>query len=255
MCTLVGNEAQSFHIEYQLQLSATGVCITCTFLDSSSTDCVAVVHQRISQLSSSGLMNIESSHKFNRSGDTAYGYIEGVNLNQYQIGVVGGIVTSRVTDFTSMLSQIIGFIEFRIMCRAIIALSVVHYWPHRLVLRSCKLYNRNNNIMGKLMSSITLYSLYTVMFSIIIMIVLILIILSCAIKMKKHASGTYMMSKPEWLHVHTCMHAHKQMCLICIHTLTCDTHAHTKINTHTHTHTHYNTKVIIIREEGIHLMM
>ena len=247
MCTLVGNEAQSFHIEYQLQLSATGVCITCTFLDSSTTDCVAVVHQRISQLSSSGLMNIESSHKFNRSGDTACGCIEGVNLNQYQIGVVGGIVTSRVTDFTSMLSQIIGFIEFIITCRAIIALSVVHYWPHRLVLRSCKL----TGIV--ILWEMLFYSLYTVTFSIIIMIVLTLIIFSCAIKMKKHASGTYMMSKPEWLHVHTCMHAHKQMCLICIHTLTCDTHAHTKIKTHTHTH--YNTKVIIIREEGIHLMM
>ena len=36
-------------------------------------------------------MNIESSHKFNRSGDTAYGCIEGVDLEQYQVGVVGGI--------------------------------------------------------------------------------------------------------------------------------------------------------------------
>ena len=48
---------------------------------------MAVIHQRISQLSSSGLMNIESSHKFNRSGDTAYGCIEGVNMTDYQIGV------------------------------------------------------------------------------------------------------------------------------------------------------------------------
>ena len=67
----------------------TGVCITCTFLDSSITDCVAVVHQQISQLSSSGLMNIESSHKFNRSGDTAFGCIEGVNLTVFQVGVIG----------------------------------------------------------------------------------------------------------------------------------------------------------------------
>ena len=51
---------------------------------------MAVVHQQISQISSSGLMNIESSHKFNRSEDTAYGCIEGVNLEQYQVGVVGG---------------------------------------------------------------------------------------------------------------------------------------------------------------------
>ena len=35
-------------------------------------------------------MNIESSHKFNRSGDTASGCIEGVNLEQYHVGVVGG---------------------------------------------------------------------------------------------------------------------------------------------------------------------
>ena len=67
----------------------TGVCITCTFLDSSTTDCVAVVHQRISQLSSSGLMNIESSHKFNRSGETALGCIEEVNLTVFQVGVIG----------------------------------------------------------------------------------------------------------------------------------------------------------------------
>ena len=52
---------------------------------------MAVVHQRISQLSSSGLMDIESSHKFNRSGDTAYGCIEGVNMTYYQVGVINGI--------------------------------------------------------------------------------------------------------------------------------------------------------------------
>ena len=48
---------------------------------------MAVVHQRISQLNSSGLMNIESSYKFTRSGDTASGCIEGVNLEDYQVGV------------------------------------------------------------------------------------------------------------------------------------------------------------------------
>ena len=68
------------------------------FLDSSATDCVAVVHQRISQLSSrsSGLMNIESSHKFNRSGDTAYGCIEGVNLTQNQVGVIEATLISTI---------------------------------------------------------------------------------------------------------------------------------------------------------------
>ena len=55
----------------------------------SNTYCVAVVHQRISQLNSSGLMNIESSYKFTRSGDTASGCIGGVNLTEYQVGVIG----------------------------------------------------------------------------------------------------------------------------------------------------------------------
>ena len=144
LCHTRATEVQpSSPFEYELHnnsnLNSTGVCITCIFLDSYTTDCVAVIHQRISQLNSSGLMNDESSHKLNRSGNTAYRCIEGVNLELYQVGVVGGIMTSRVTDFTSMLCQIIEFIEFTITCRAIIALSVVHYWPHRLVLRSCKL--------------------------------------------------------------------------------------------------------------------
>ena len=74
----------------RVKSTSTGVCITCTFLDSSTTSCVAVVHQRISQLSSSGLMNIESSHKFNRSGDTAYGCIEGLDVTRHQVGVIDG---------------------------------------------------------------------------------------------------------------------------------------------------------------------
>ena len=87
--TAVLGDTQQFPIEYKLQSNSTAVCITCTFLDSFTTDCVAVVHQRISQLSSSGLMNIESSYKFTRSGDTASGCIEGVSLEDYQIGVIG----------------------------------------------------------------------------------------------------------------------------------------------------------------------
>ena len=83
------NHLSSFR--YEVQSTSTGVCVNCTFLESSTTDCVAVVHQRISQLNSSGLMNIESSHKFTRSGDTASGCIEGVNLEDYQVGVVGGV--------------------------------------------------------------------------------------------------------------------------------------------------------------------
>ena len=71
------------------------------------TDCVVVVHQQISQLSSSGLMNITSSHRFNRSGDTAYGCIEGVDLEQYQVGVVGGATITQPSrsDQCSTLCQ------------------------------------------------------------------------------------------------------------------------------------------------------
>ena len=82
-------QAQPPPIEYELHATSTRVCVNCTFMDNSTTDCVAVVHKRISQLNSSGLMNIESSHKFTRTDDTAHGCIERINLEQYQVGVVG----------------------------------------------------------------------------------------------------------------------------------------------------------------------
>ena len=79
-------------IEYEVHSSGSkyAACVKCTFNDDTLTYCVAVVHQQTSQLSRSGLMKIESSHKFNRSDDTAYGCIEGVNLEKYQVGVIGG---------------------------------------------------------------------------------------------------------------------------------------------------------------------
>ena len=77
-------------VEYDLTRTTSGVCITCTFLDRSTSNCVAVVHQRISRLNSAGLVNIEASHEFNRSGNIARGCVEGVDLEQYQVGVVGG---------------------------------------------------------------------------------------------------------------------------------------------------------------------
>ena len=83
--------------------SDSGVCIQCTFLDKSTTDCVAVVHQRISQLNSNGLMNIESSQGFTRSGDTAYGCIEGVNLTKNQVGVIDAVLISTLTLQTGNL--------------------------------------------------------------------------------------------------------------------------------------------------------
>ena len=90
----VGSESeQKSSILYQLHPTSTGVCITCNFLDSSTTDCVAVVHQQISQLSSSELMNIEASHKFTKFGDTAYGCIV-MNMSVYQVGVIGGKLSS-----------------------------------------------------------------------------------------------------------------------------------------------------------------
>jgi hypothetical protein len=77
-------------VEYELKETASCTKVMCTFpMDSSTTDCVVVVHQRISQLSSSGLMNI-TSYKFSRSGNSASGCIPRVDQLQYQIGVVGG---------------------------------------------------------------------------------------------------------------------------------------------------------------------
>ena len=85
-------------IEYELSSTATGVCVHCIFLESTLTECVVVVHQRISQLSPPGLINIESSHRFNRSGNTAYGCIDGLmtNSTDYRISVVGGNLTTQV---------------------------------------------------------------------------------------------------------------------------------------------------------------
>ena len=83
-------------MQYELQETPSCLKVLCTFLDSSTTDCVAVVHQRISQLSSNGLMNIESSHKFNRSGDTADGCIPQIDLQQFQVGVVGGRLVAKL---------------------------------------------------------------------------------------------------------------------------------------------------------------
>ena len=70
------------------------MCVKCVFLEPTATDCVAVVHRRTSQLSSSGLMNIRSSHSFSRSGNDAFGCIDGIIINstEYEVGVIGGKV-------------------------------------------------------------------------------------------------------------------------------------------------------------------
>ena len=88
MYMYAGSEsAPSSPIVYDLHSNSTHVCVTCMFTSSTSTSCLVVVHQRISRLSSSGLMNIESSHKFSRTNDTAYGCIP-TNLKEYQVGVI-----------------------------------------------------------------------------------------------------------------------------------------------------------------------
>ena len=81
--------APSSPIVYALHSNFTHVCITCMFMTGTLTSCLVVVHQRISLLNSSGLMNIESSHMFTTSGDTAYGCIQ-TNLKEYKVGVVDG---------------------------------------------------------------------------------------------------------------------------------------------------------------------
>ena len=121
-----------------------GMCITCAFLDSSATDCVVVVHQRISQLSSSGLMNIESSHKFNRSGDTAYGCIEGINLEQYQIGIEGGVQVRESTK-TSMFHLV-----YAAQCNSCIKMlnfagTSLLIYAIGLSTGNLRSYNNNNN--------------------------------------------------------------------------------------------------------------
>ena len=97
-------------IEYNPHPTSAGVCIKCIFLNSSATDCLAVVGLRSS--SQSGLTNIESSHKFTRSGDDASGCIEGINQNDHIIGVIEGsrhkeTVTEDVdSNFISMYGMI-----------------------------------------------------------------------------------------------------------------------------------------------------
>ena len=90
----VGSESEpSLTILYDLHSNSTHVCVTCSFMSSAPTSCLAVVHQRTNF--STGLMDIESSHRFNRSGDTAYGCIQ-INWNDRQVGVVDGRLVGNV---------------------------------------------------------------------------------------------------------------------------------------------------------------
>lgn len=89
-CVHVGKK-ETVAIEYTLTHNSTGTCIACTFKNTSLTSCLVVVHQQISQLSSSGLTNINGySFSLSHSGETAYGCIPGIDVEHYQVGVVGG---------------------------------------------------------------------------------------------------------------------------------------------------------------------
>ena len=72
-------------------------------------------------------MNIESSHKFTRSGDTAAGCIdnEGVNLEDYQVGVVEGLQTRILETDTGGLGN---FLYLIIVLLFRIVSSMVYYW-------------------------------------------------------------------------------------------------------------------------------
>ena len=96
-----------------------------------------VVHQQVSQLSSNGLMNIESSHKLTRSGDTAYGCIEGINLEQYQVGVIGGneVKQSKSDDDALLNFFMIKTIEWYAISMAESTISDVTYIHCKLSLR------------------------------------------------------------------------------------------------------------------------
>ena len=88
---------------------------------------MAVVHQRISQLSSSGLMNIESSHKLTRSGDTSHECVEGIDVDNYQVEVIGAIQVDLPENGTHIkidcydcvsfctLLQGVGFVEQHVL--------------------------------------------------------------------------------------------------------------------------------------------
>ena len=71
--------------------NSSGVNIVCKFHESSPyTSCVVIVYQRDSLFRLNGLINIQS-YTFTRVRDTAVGFIEGVNEEDNQFGVVGGI--------------------------------------------------------------------------------------------------------------------------------------------------------------------
>ena len=74
--------------------------VTCHFLDTPTTECLVVVHTLSSTLSKNGLTNI-SSKLFTRSQNEepfVIGFIEGISLEEYQVGVIGGVKRVNVVQ-------------------------------------------------------------------------------------------------------------------------------------------------------------
>lgn len=80
------------------------MCTRCTFsTDSIVSKCIVVV-----QLKLNGQMVIKASHIFNKAltSDTAYGCIEGINQEEYYVGVINGkriIPTMKLNGIHNML--------------------------------------------------------------------------------------------------------------------------------------------------------
>ena len=89
MSTIIGKK-ERVSIKYSIVQNSTGVDVTCKFESTNLTRCVVLIHQRISQLGSSGLVSITSFNIWNRSGGTAHAFFSGVDLEHYHVGVVGG---------------------------------------------------------------------------------------------------------------------------------------------------------------------
>lgn len=85
------------------------VCIECYFTTETSTDsCVAIIHQNITHLNSTdGLLKISSVYQINRTNgsETASACIPGINLYDYQIGVIPLIYLNEEDSMAPMDSE------------------------------------------------------------------------------------------------------------------------------------------------------
>ena len=97
----VGDTVQSSSvIEYSLNFTSSGVCVECFFMENDNSECIAVLHDR---LSFGGVMNL-SSHRFKRNGDTAYGCIDQFDHDKQQLGIIQFSMSSpgKCSEFAVM---------------------------------------------------------------------------------------------------------------------------------------------------------